>query len=103
MKSPTVTRSSCCASGLVLELSHAAGLAVAGEAAEHPRQLGVLGHVALDEEDAALGVDTSRQELCSRDARPTTQLVRVVRHGDRVLVDDAVDALVVVLHAPPTG
>ena len=39
---------------LVLELGHPAGLAEAGQALQHPRELQVLGHVALHEQGAAL-------------------------------------------------
>ncbi len=51
--------------GLVLELRHARELAVAGDAVQQPLQLGVLDHVALAEEDAALRIQT-----CRHPARP---------------------------------
>ncbi len=41
--------------GLVLELGHPVQLAERGHARQQPAQLGVLVHVALAEEDAALG------------------------------------------------
>ena len=48
---------------LVLELRHPAGLAEAGQALQHPRQLHVLGHVALHEQRAARGVHAEREQL----------------------------------------
>ena len=43
--------------GLLLELRHAVEPAEARHAVEHPGQLGVLGHLALVEEDALLGIE----------------------------------------------
>ena len=48
---------------LVLELRHPRRLPEAGEAAQHPGQLGVGGHLALHEDGAAGRVDTQRQVL----------------------------------------
>ena len=48
---------------LVLELGHPARLAEAGDAAEHPGELGVLGHLRLDEEGAPLRVEPDGEQL----------------------------------------
>ena len=39
------------------------GLAESGDAAEHPGQLGVLGHVGLHEHGAARGIEPAREQL----------------------------------------
>ncbi len=51
------------AGALVLELGHPAQLAHGGRALEQPGHLGVLGHVALDEEGAPLGVEAGGQQV----------------------------------------
>ena len=79
--------------GLGLELGHPAELAHRGDAVQHPGQLRVLGHVALDEEDAAVRVEAGRHEQAGRVDRELPQLGRVVGHGHRVQVDDAEDGL----------
>ena len=80
--------------GLVLELRHPRGLAEAGEAVHDPAELGVLGDVALDEEGAALGVETGGEQLGRGEPGVGTQLGRILRHGDRVQVDDHVERVV---------
>ncbi len=47
---------------LVAELVHALQAPELGDAAQQPAQLGVLGHVALAEEDAALGVEARGEQ-----------------------------------------
>ena len=86
---------------LVLELDHPAGLAEPGQAAEHPGELGVLGHVALHEHGAAVRVEPGAEQLCGGDPGPAAQQRRVLRHGDRVQVDDAVERVVAVLQRHP--
>ena len=68
MNSPTRRRALAALGGLVLELGHPAGLAEAGQALQHPGQLGVLGDVGLHEERAPLRVDAHREQLGGRDA-----------------------------------
>ena len=48
--------------GLLLELVHAVEVAEGGDAGQQPGQLAVLQHVALAEEDRALGVDPGGQQ-----------------------------------------
>ena len=48
--------------GLFLELGHAVEPAEAGDAVEHPGQLGVLGDLALVEHDVLLGIDPTGDE-----------------------------------------
>ena len=51
------------AGDLVLELGHPVGLAETGDTAEDPGQLGMFGHVRLDEESGLRRVDTGGKEL----------------------------------------
>ena len=76
---------------LVLELGHAVEVAVGGDRGEQPGQLGVLAHVGLAEEDAALGVEAGGEQDRGRVVEPLAQLGRVVGDRDRVQVDDAED------------
>ena len=66
---------------------------------EQPGELGVLGPVALDEQRAALGVEAEREEARGHVARARAKQVRLVGARQRVVVDDAVDRLVLVLQA----
>ena len=77
--------------GLVAELVHPVELADRGDRREHPAQLRVLLHVALAEQDAALGVQAGRHQDRRGVVHALAQRARVVVHGDRVEVDDAVD------------
>ncbi len=87
--------------GLVLELRHPRGLAEAGEAVHHPAELGVLGHMALDEERAPLRVQAGREQLGHREPGVGPQLGGVLRHGDRVQVHDHVEGVVRLLERHP--
>jgi hypothetical protein len=51
----------------------------------------VLLHVALAKQDAALGIQAGGDEDGGRVVDALTQLGGVVRDGDRVQIDDAVD------------
>ena len=65
---------------LLLERNHAAELARRRDAIEEPRELGVLVHVALDEHDRALGIESGSHERRERVARRGRQLGRVEPH-----------------------
>ncbi len=82
---------------LVLELRHPAELAVARHAREQPRRLGVRGHVALDEDDRALGIEPGGKEQRGQVERGVAQLGRVVVGRDRVQVDDAEEPVAALL------
>ena len=58
---------------LVLELRHPAQLPDGGRALEEPGQPGVLGHVALDEEGADVGIEADGQQVGGRLQRPAGQ------------------------------
>ena len=60
-------------------------------------ELGVLVHVGLAEEDAALGVEAGGEQDRRRVVEALAQLGRVEGDRDRVQVDDAVDRLAAVL------
>ncbi len=96
-----MARSVPCAAGLVLELGHPAGLAEPGDAAQHPGQLGVLGHLGLHEHGAAGRVQPEREQLRDGDPGARGEQRRVVLDGDRVQVRDEVERVVVVLQGHP--
>ena len=87
--------------GLVLELRHPAQLAEPGQAAERPGQFGVLGHVALHEHRAPVGVQARGEQLGRGDPGPLPQPRRVLRHGDGVQVHHAVERVVGLLQGHP--
>ena len=84
---------------LLLERDHAPELAHRADAVEEPRELGVLVHVALHEDDRALGIEPGGDERGERVARRGRQLGGLERLRHRVQVDDAEDRLGAV--APP--
>ena len=65
--------------------------------AEQPGELGVLGAMALDEERALLRVEPEREERRGHVAGPGSERVGVVEARQGVVVDDAVDRLVLAL------
>ena len=79
---------------LVLELRHAAEIAHRSDGGEVPGELGVLAHVALDEQRRLLGVDAAGDEVEHEVVDVLAELFRVVRQGDGVGVDDAEHRLV---------
>ena len=81
---------------LLLELRHAAELAERRGALHDPAQLGVLVHLALGEEDAALGVEPGGDEQQDELAGLGPQLVGVAGDRQGVEVDDAVDGVALV-------
>ena len=83
--------------GLLLELRHAIEPAEAGDAVEHPGELGVLGDLALVEHDVLLGIDPTGDEGRGHFANGLRQLRGILPHRDRVQIDDAIDAVVAVL------
>ena len=87
---------------LVLVLRHALELPDRSDRIEEPGQLGVLGHVGLDEDDAPLRVQTDREEAHREVYDVLWQLLRVAAGGDGVVVHDAPDAVVALLHLDPT-
>jgi hypothetical protein len=92
---------------LLLELRHAVEPAHAGDAVEHPGELGVLVDPGLVEHDVLLRVDAGGDEGGGDLAGLAGQFLRPAPDGDglsdRVEVDDAVDAIVRVLkvNEPP--
>ena len=85
--------------GLLLELRHAAHPAHAGHAIEDPGELRVFGHHRLVEDGLLVAVHAGREESRGDLARLRGELRGLLPHGDRVLVDHAVEALVIVLQA----
>ena len=88
--------------GLVLELGHPLEIAEVRDRVEHPAQLGVLGHHRLQEQDRSV-VDAARDDVDHRILDATRHVLRRVGLGDRVIVDDAEDAAVLVLQRHPVA
>ena len=89
--------------GLLLELGHAVEPAHARDAVEDPGQFGVLGHLALVEDDVLLRVDAAGDEGGGHFAGGARQLGRVLPDRDGVHVDHAIDAVVVFLQRHEFG
>ena len=98
---PDAGRALAALGGLVLELGHPAGLAEAGQALQHPAELGVAGHLALHEDRRARGVDAHREQLGGGAQGALAQHLRVLLDGDRVQVGDEEERLVVLLQVHP--
>ena len=87
--------------GLLLELGHAAQLAELGVAAQNPAQLRMLGHMALDEHDVFLRVQSAGDILGQLVHAAAAQGGGVLPHGDGVHIHDAVQAVILVLQGHP--
>ena len=87
--------------GFGLELGHAAQLTELRIAPEHPAQLRVLRHMALDKHDILLRIQTAGDVLRQLVDAPAAERGRILPDGDGVHVDDAVQAVVVVLQVDP--
>ena len=83
--------------GLLLELGHAVEPAEARDAVEHPGELGVLGDLALVEDDVLLRIDAAGDEGRGHFADRARQLGRVLPDRDGVQIDHAIDAVVALL------
>ena len=83
--------------GLLLELRHAGQIAIRGHRREQPAQLGVLGQVALAEEDASVGIEAGGEQGGRGVVDRLAQGRRLIGHRDRVQINHAVDRLATVL------
>jgi hypothetical protein len=63
----------------------------------------MLGHVALDEQRAHARVEAARDEHRREVERGLAQILRILRHGDRVQVDDGVERVHLVLLPDPAA
>ncbi len=86
---------------LVLELRHAVHLPHVGVAVEDPGELRVRGNVGLEIENALIRVNAARDVEDQQRARSFAQHGGILADRDRVLVDDAVKALVFILQIRP--
>ena len=59
------------------------------------------GHLTLHEDRGAIGIKTDRQQLRKRGQGPLVKKLRIVFHGDRMLIDHAVEGVVGLLEAHP--
>ena len=84
---------------------HPPQFAESGGAFQNPRQLGVLGNVALHEQHADLGVEARCHQQLREAQCGGLQFGGILRHGDGVQVHDRVKRLVRVLvgHPVPQG
>ena len=80
--------------GLVLELGHPAQLAEHGIALQHPAQLRVLVHMALDEKGILLRVQAAGDVLGQLLQGTPPQIRRVLPDGDGVKVCHKVEAVI---------
>src|ERR1051325_5905438 len=87
--------------GLVLELRLALELAERRHGCEHPVELGVLGNVRLDEDDALRRIEAGRVQADRHVHRQRRQTRRIVALGDGVEIDDAEEAVVLGLETDP--
>src|SRR5271155_4168956 len=87
--------------GLLLELRHTVEPPERRQATEQPSQLSVSGNHALVEDRAAFRVDAGGDIGSSHLARRSAQLGGILGLSERVQVDDAEDALEVVLQLNP--
>ena len=87
--------------GLLLELGHPVEPAKACDAIEHPGELRMLRHAGLVEQDRTLGGDARGNQACRDLAGALAKLLRVLRHGDGMQVDDAVDGFKIILQRHP--
>ena len=89
--------------GFVLELGHAGQLAELGVAGQHPRQLGVRGHMALHKKHMVLRVDADRQQQGGQLAGAAAQLGRDLTHGQAVQVCHHIQAFIIRLQKGPVA
>src|SRR5207253_9037205 len=82
---------------LLLELCHAVEPADACHAVEYPGEFGVLGDLALIEDDVALGIDAARNEGGCHFADGARQFSRILPDRDGMKIDRAIDAFVPLL------
>ncbi len=85
------------AAGLFLELGHPVEPAHARDAVEHPCQFGMLGNLALVEDDVLFRVDPGSQIGSGHLANVSHQLARILPDGDRMKIDNAVNAFMAFL------
>ena len=88
---------------LDLELRHAVQPTHRRHTVENPRQLGVLVHMRLDEERAALRVHATGEERRGEPADADAQLGGILRERDGVQIHDAIDVLVDILLVHPVA
>jgi hypothetical protein len=89
--------------GLVLELRHALEVAEAGDVGQNPAELGVLGDHRLQKQQRAIRIDAERDEVDHHLGDSLCHLLGVVVLRERVVVDDAEDAAVLVLQHDPVA
>jgi hypothetical protein len=87
--------------GFFLELRHSTCLAYICEAVEQPTKFGVCGDVGLYKKDTFFGREPASKQLREKRQAPLSKFGRVLPNRDCVQIDDAVNAVVRVLHGDP--
>jgi hypothetical protein len=82
-------------------LDHSPQFAHPRDAREDPRQLAVLRHMGLEEQDRALRIDPARNQARGHLERIRFQGGGLPRHGHSVEIDDAIERIVLVLLSYP--
>ena len=88
---------------LVLELGHPVEPAERREAAEHPGQLGMGRDRGLMKQNMPVRIDARRQQNRRHHPCLLPQLSRVLKIGDRMLINDAINAVAVLLQLHPVA
>ena len=78
--------------GLFLKLRHSVQPAHARHAIQHPGQLGMFGHLRLIENNMPVRVDARGNKCGGNFARIVAQFGRVLKHGNGVQIDHAIEA-----------
>ena len=85
------------AAALLLELRHPGEVPQGRHVGQVPGELGVLAHVALDEQRAPLGIEAARDEIARHAVDARAELRRLVLDGDGVGVHDAEEEVLLLL------
>ena len=86
----------CVLGGLVLKLGHARQFAKHRVAIQHPAQLRMLMHMALDEQGVLLGIQTTGNVLRQLLQGSTAQIRRILAHGNGMQVSHKVETIILV-------
>src|SRR5262245_20683796 len=88
---------------LFLDLGHPIEPADASDAVKYPREFGMLGNLALVEDDVFLRVDAAGEECSRHFTRGPREFARILPYGDGMQIDDAIDAVIAILQRHKPG
>ena len=92
-------RTLCILASLVFELGHALQPAHARDAIQQPSKLGVLAYGGLNEDGRALGINAGGDVRGGDFTTAAGEIFRIGASRDRMQIDDAINALVLILQA----